>query len=158
MNDGQQSGQGAAPLTRESAQAILESLRAACSGGTEHDPAPGPCPVRVGRTREGVVVAWRGLHAEGREEREALAVLVRREVASARRLAASRLDEARRLRDAVKAAPSLDASAVRINAELARVAPSIPPETTLDGFNEDDPCDAWPAPRSPSPTHIPETP
>ena len=142
MNDDRQAGQSTAPLTRESAQAILESLRAVCSDGTEHDPAHGPCPVRVERTGKGAVAAWRGLRAKGREEGEALAVLVRCQVASAREWAASRRREAQRLRDAAKEAPVLDAIAVRISAELARVATRIPPETTLDGFNEDDPCDA----------------
>lgn len=142
MSTDRRVAQNVAPLTCESAQAILEALRAACHRGDEHDPVPGPSPVRVGFHCNGAVAAWRGLHAEGREESEALAVLVRRQVASARRLAASCRDEARRLRDAARAAQSLDASAVRINAELARVVPRVPPETPLDGFDEDDPGNA----------------
>lgn len=142
MIDGEQAGASAASLTRETAHAILEALRAACRSGDEHDPSPGPSPVRVEPCREGMCAAWRGLRAEGRSEHEALAVLVRRAVAGARDLAERRRREAQRLREAAKIAPALDVDAVRIEAEIARVAPNVPTETTLDGFDADDPDDA----------------
>lgn len=59
MSEERQVGQGAAPLTCESAQVILEALRAACHRGDEHDPVPGPSPVRVGFHCNGAVAAWR---------------------------------------------------------------------------------------------------
>jgi len=121
-----------APLTRASAQAILEALRAASWCVEERGPMPSPGPVIVEPCREGVRVVWWGLRAEGHDEHEALAVLVRSQVASAREWAVSRRREARRLREAAKAAPILDARAARIEGELARIAPQVPEEPRLD--------------------------
>lgn len=119
-------------LTREGAQAILDALRAASWCEEERGAMPEPRPVIVEPCRAGVCVVWWGLRAEGRDEHEALTVLVRRQVASAQGWAASRRREAQRLREAAKAAPALDARAAKLEAELARLAPQVPEEPRID--------------------------